>query len=162
MFMTSRSASMTRQGGFTLLEVLIAIIILALGLLGLAKLQTVGLASNNIAYQRSQASILAYEGVDMVYADREHGQNGCYNIELGADKPGKDDGCAHSPSGELVEDWRRRIKDSLGESAKGAISVSQFGLDRIIRVRVEWPRWTEGEGWGSTDEPFSVEVTSGI
>jgi len=162
MFMTSRTLSIPRQGGFTLLEVLIAIIILSLGLLGLAKLQTVGLAANNIAYQRSQASILAYEGVDMVYADREHGQNGCYNIALGADKPSKDDGCAHSPSGTLVSDWRLRIQDALGETAEGSISVTQTGLDRIIRVRVEWPRWTEGEGWGAPGEPFSVEVTSGI
>jgi type IV pilus modification protein PilV len=47
------------QGGFTLFEVMVAIVILAVGLLGLAGLQLLGLRGNTDSYTRSQAAILA-------------------------------------------------------------------------------------------------------
>lgn len=52
------------QHGFTLLEVLVAVFVLALGLLGFANLQTVGLRANQNAYLRTQAMILAYDIID--------------------------------------------------------------------------------------------------
>ena len=47
--------------GFTLLEVLIALMVLSVGLLGLANLQILGLRSNQGAFLRSQATVLAEE-----------------------------------------------------------------------------------------------------
>ena len=44
--------------GFTLLEVLIAMLILSVGLLGLAGLQATGIKTNHSAYMRSQAVCL--------------------------------------------------------------------------------------------------------
>jgi len=165
--MTSRTLSIPRQGGFTLLEVLIAIIILAMGLLGLAKLQTVGLTANNLAYQRSQASILAYEGVDMVYADREFAQNGCYDVTLEEDEPSAG-GCGESPNVDLVKDWKRRLDHTL-PGGKGSITVTEtkHGKDKtqtyIVHIRVEWQRWTEEDGWNADSaKPLEVEVTTGI
>jgi|GEM_PF-368071 len=52
------------QQGFTLLEVLITIVILSVGLLGVANLQMLGLNYNNNAYHRSQAVQLAYDIVE--------------------------------------------------------------------------------------------------
>lgn len=52
--------------GFTLIEVLVAVVILALGLIGLAGLQANGLANNQSAYNRSQASQLAYDIADRI------------------------------------------------------------------------------------------------
>ncbi len=49
------------QSGFTLIEVLVAIIILAIGLLGLANLQIVSLRNNMSAYLRTQAIVLAHD-----------------------------------------------------------------------------------------------------
>ncbi|KTT30129.1 pilus assembly protein PilV [Pseudomonas oryzihabitans] len=58
------------QRGATLIEVLVAMLILAIGLLGLAGLQTVSVQSNQGAYYRSQATILANDIVDRMRANR--------------------------------------------------------------------------------------------
>ncbi len=58
-----------RQYGFSLLEVLIALLVLSIGLLGLAGLQTLGLKFNMQSYQRTQAALLAYDIVDRMRAN---------------------------------------------------------------------------------------------
>jgi len=57
------------QGGFTLLEVLIALLILSIGLLGLAALQTTGLRSNQMASMRTLATTTAYDITDRMRAN---------------------------------------------------------------------------------------------
>jgi type IV pilus assembly protein PilV len=59
-----------KNTGFTLIEVLIAMLVLAVGLLGLAGLQATSLNNNQRAYYRSQATILAYDIVDRMRANR--------------------------------------------------------------------------------------------
>lgn len=55
--------------GFTLLEVLIAMLIFAIGMLGLAGMQGVALKDNNDAYMRSQAVFFAYDMGDRIRAN---------------------------------------------------------------------------------------------
>lgn len=55
---------MNKHAGFTLIEVLIAMLILTIGLLGLAALQATSLKNNQSAYYRSQATQLAYDIAD--------------------------------------------------------------------------------------------------
>jgi type IV pilus assembly protein PilV len=59
-----------RFEGFTLLEVLITIIILAFGLLGVAGLQSKYLAAEMESYQRSQALILLNDIANRIVANR--------------------------------------------------------------------------------------------
>jgi len=54
----------SRQRGFTLIEVMVALLILAVGLLGMASLMTLSQKSNESAYSRSQATLLAYDLVE--------------------------------------------------------------------------------------------------
>ena len=63
-----------RQRGFTLLEVLIAVMLLAVGLLGLAGLQAVSLRNNHSAYLRSQATMLTYDIIDSMRTNRSAAQ----------------------------------------------------------------------------------------
>jgi type IV pilus assembly protein PilV len=58
-----------KQGGFTLLEVLVAMIVMAIGLLGLASLQAVSLARGNDSLLRQQAAMLAYDIADRMRAN---------------------------------------------------------------------------------------------
>jgi type IV pilus assembly protein PilV len=52
--------------GFTLIEVLISMVILAIGLLGLAAMQAMSLRDNQDAYYYQQATLLAYEMQDRI------------------------------------------------------------------------------------------------
>ncbi len=61
--------SSKQQNGFGLIEVLITVVILGIGLLGLAGLQATGLNFNQSAYNRSQATILAYDIIDRMRAN---------------------------------------------------------------------------------------------
>jgi len=60
-----------KQDGFTLLEVLIALLVLSIGLLGLAALQTLGLRSNQMASMRTLATHYAYDMTDRMRANPE-------------------------------------------------------------------------------------------
>lgn len=51
-------------GGFTLIEVMVALVILAVGLLGMASLMTRSQQSNESAYSRSQAALMAYDIIE--------------------------------------------------------------------------------------------------
>jgi type IV pilus assembly protein PilV len=46
--------------GFTLVEVLVTLLVLSIGLLGIAKLLLVSSRANDSAYMRTQATALAY------------------------------------------------------------------------------------------------------
>lgn len=58
-----------KQHGFTLLELLIALLVLSIGLLGLAALQTVGLRSNQMASMRTVATQMTYDMTDRMRAN---------------------------------------------------------------------------------------------
>ena len=75
----------SRTGGFTLIEVLVSLVILSIGLLGIAKLMLFSSRSNDSAYLRSQATELAYEILDNMRANRQEAiSNLSYNTALGA------------------------------------------------------------------------------
>jgi type IV pilus assembly protein PilV len=59
----------SRERGFTLVEVLVSLVILSIGLLGIAKLMLFSSHSNDSAYLRSQATDLAYQMLDNMRAN---------------------------------------------------------------------------------------------
>ncbi len=73
--------------GFTLTEVLITVVIMAIGLLGLAGMQANSLKFNHSAYLRSQATNLAYDIVDRMRANRSAALAGAYDIAVGGALP---------------------------------------------------------------------------
>ena len=65
-----------RTGGFSLIEVLVAMLVLAIGLLGLAALQTQGVRFNHDAYVRTSATNLAYDIIDKMRLRRSSQDDG--------------------------------------------------------------------------------------
>jgi type IV pilus assembly protein PilV len=63
-----------RATGVTLIEVLVAVLVLSLGLLGYAALLAFSLKANQSANFRTQATVLAYEALDMIRANRVNAQ----------------------------------------------------------------------------------------
>ncbi len=76
---------MYKKTGFTLIEVLIAMLIMSLGLLGLAALQAIGLRNNQSAYHRSQATQLAYDMADRIRANVAEANNGAASTYITQD-----------------------------------------------------------------------------
>lgn len=68
-----------KHSGFTLLEVLVAIVVLSLGLLGLAGLQAASLRNNQSAYYRGVATQQTYDMVDRIRANLAGVTAGNYN-----------------------------------------------------------------------------------
>jgi type IV pilus assembly protein PilV len=66
--------------GFSLIEVLVSLVILAIGLLGLAMLQTTGMGFNTNSYSRTQATYLAYDLAERMRANVPAFQAGNYDV----------------------------------------------------------------------------------
>ena len=60
---------MNKLAGFTLVELLVSIVVVSIGLIGLAAMQLQGLRSNQIAFNRSIATELAYDIADRMNAN---------------------------------------------------------------------------------------------
>lgn len=58
------------QAGVTLIEIMVALLVLSIGLLGLAALQAFSLQANQGAYHRTQAVNVSYEVADFLRANR--------------------------------------------------------------------------------------------
>ena len=78
--MGSCSATYTRQKGMTLLEVLVTVVILAIGLLGIASMLMVANKANNSSYGKLQAVQCAYDIFDRIRANYQAAISGNYNV----------------------------------------------------------------------------------
>ena len=72
------------SSGFTLMEVLVALAVLSIGLLGMAGMQLFSLKSSHDAYLRTQATVFAHELIDKMRANRVSAINGNYDTTLAA------------------------------------------------------------------------------
>lgn len=59
-----------RQRGFTMIEILVSMFLVAFGLLGLLGLHVISQAAEFDSYQRAQALVLVYDMVDKIKIDR--------------------------------------------------------------------------------------------
>lgn len=84
--------SRKKQAGLTLVEILVSVLILSVGLLGLASLQVQGLNNNQTAYYRSVATMLAYGMSDRIRANRVAALAGSYTTAIG-DAPSGNTSC---------------------------------------------------------------------
>jgi type IV pilus assembly protein PilV len=111
-----------RQHGFTLLELLIALLVLSIGLLGLAALQTIGLRSNQMGSMRTVATQTAYDITDRMRANPDGMTiaNQYYVLGTGDATPGIATDCdAEACNTQELADfdlgqWRTRINSLPG------------------------------------------------
>ncbi|QQS53398.1 MAG: type IV pilus modification protein PilV [Candidatus Competibacteraceae bacterium] len=107
------------DGGFTLLEVLVATVVLSVGLLSLAGLQVIGLRTGHSSYLRTQATIQSYDIIDRMRANKNG--VGDYNQPTQAGSAGTEDtncetvnGCSTaSMAAHDLFRWNQAIVDVL-------------------------------------------------
>lgn len=114
-----------RSRGFTLIEVLIALLILAIGLLGMASLLMTSLSSSHSAYQRSQASMLAYDMVERLRLNRTVATSSNSYAFSGASAVPSDPGCksngcnAGQIANQDLREWQENFQDVNGVGLDG-------------------------------------------
>lgn len=131
----------SRQRGATLLEVLVAVLVLSVGLLGVAALQAAALRNSASSYERSQATILSYSLFDAMRADAANAAS--YNTG---------GWLCTAPAGASLRDtqladWMASLKANLGNSANTCVSVAGCGAAGNCVVTVQWD---DSKGTGST------------
>jgi type IV pilus assembly protein PilV len=80
---SSTTSHASHSCGFTLIEVLVSLVIMSIGMLGIAKLVMVSSHSNDSAYMRGQATALAYEILDRMRANPAGALAHNYDIAFG-------------------------------------------------------------------------------
>ncbi len=138
--------------GFTMFEVLITMVILSIGLLGLAGMQVNGLKNNHLSYARSQATLLAYDMSDRMRSNMAGVEAGSYN-SLSGDPPSNPPDCDAdlcSPATMATYDYAK-WSEALGKNlpkGEGAVSVAAG----IFTISVMWDNDKEGTGTDCSDD----------
>ena len=143
-----------RSAGFSIVEVLVALVVLSIGMLGIAALYVESLRAGRTAVYRTQAVNLASDMADRIRANR----NAREAYDLAADDEPGERGCAPTAedatpntcsAAELAEDdmarWRAAITDQLpgnGDSTPtGTIDVTtpvNATQTRVYAIEVTW------------------------
>lgn len=137
------SLSARRSGrGFSLIEVLVALVVTSIGLLGLAAMQLVALKQNYNAYSRSEAVQISHAIIESMRANRGAALAGDYDINF-ADPPP----IGISVAARDLGYWRQRIAATLPDGT-GAIDVD--AIDGTVTVVV---RWDDARGETGPENP---------
>ncbi|MEC9484080.1 MAG: type IV pilus modification protein PilV [Halomonas sp.] len=135
--MVSRLSLCSRAArGFTLIEALVALLVLSLGLLGVAAMQIKTMQSTHLSYQRSLATLIASDANERLW------------VALGDEK-------GICPSVASVEtDWLAQWQAALPGMENNSAIVKQDNCDYLITVSWDEERFA-GEENASTLTYFS-------
>lgn len=119
-----------KQQGLSMVEVLVAVVILAIGLLGIASTQLVALEQTNMAQKRTTATSLVQEMADRVRAN---------NGEL---------------PGSVPPDLKRRMDEQLGGDSEMDMEMN----GDVLEVTLEWEERDRFEDDGFRTETFTMRA----
>lgn len=154
LILLGRGGSRVRRGsqcGMTMIEILVTLVIVAVGALGLAGMQLKAAKFNKEAGVRSTATQLAVELSDRMRVNMDGVKTGSYNRDLGYDAaladPGSDPGCGSSndcTAGQLAQldiyNWLQAIAAAMPQGT-GAISPVA-GNRFVYQINVMWKEKT--------------------
>ncbi|MCX8114105.1 MAG: type IV pilus modification protein PilV [Burkholderiaceae bacterium] len=125
--MTSFAPSVHRQSGLSLLEVLVAIVILSLGLLGMAGLQAASLRTSQGSFYRAQAAQYADDMAERMRANL--GQARTYGLALADAAP-----TGTSVRDRDLADWLAKLRTLPGGDGSVAIDLA----NNLVTITVQW------------------------
>lgn len=144
-----RFQSGRHMAGVTLIEVMISVLILGVGMLGVAAMQTTALRNNQSALQRSQIVMQTYTILDAMRANRSAAMVGAYNTGSML--------CTAPAAGDLVATdkamWLNGLKTAIGgdpTTTCGSITCN----DGNCTITVQWDdsRGKNADGAGSATQ----------
>lgn len=148
------------QQGFTLVEVLIALVVLAIGMLGIAALYIEGLRASRTALARSEAVVLATDLADRIRTNPEGG-SAYAGAAAGAPNANCLPGGAGCTPQELAAHDLRVWLDALAAGLPAGTGTVNFldvsptdGIPAAYDITVSW---TEA-GLGDLDYSIRVEI----
>ncbi|MDE1532559.1 type IV pilus modification protein PilV [Pseudomonas carnis] len=118
----------SRQSGMTLVEVLVALLILAIGLMGAAVLQLNALKYTNSARMTSQASFIAYDMLDRIRT------NAGADYTWGRGELAPPNTATASVRDLDLHDFEANITGFAGEDAKGSVVVN----GQEVTISISW------------------------
>ena len=135
-----RARETTRDKGFSLVEVLVALVVMSVGMLGIAALYLEGLRAGRTALYRTTAVNLAADMADRIRANRNAG------TAYAGTGPGADGTCVNGPAdctaAQLADDdwfdWTNELNAQLPEGAGGQVTVTGT-TPRTYTITVAWP-----------------------
>jgi type IV pilus assembly protein PilV len=141
-----RGPSPDGQRGLSLVEVLVTLVLVSVGLLGIAGLQIASVQNTSSAAQRFEATLLAEDILERMRANRAEAMTNAYDLAFGADP-----GTVGVAQDDLLA-WR----DSLGTlpGGDGAIDVDDGGVATIT------VRWTDVSDDNSPSEDNPDDLTA--
>ncbi len=141
-----------RCEGLTLIEVMIALIVLSIGILGLATLQTASLNFNNGASQRTQATVLAYDMADKMRANRQAALAGEYDMAFEVPAPGcAAPNTAGTVAAQDISTWRMALACRLPQATG---SIVRAGNQVTLTVQ-----WDDSHG---QEAPLQFQFTTAL
>ncbi len=156
--------NLKKQKGFGILEILITVFVLAVGLLGIASLQTLGFRASQSSYMRTIAAYKAYEMLDRMRANPDGISGGSYNAISGI--PTATDCtevvCSSAQMAAFdASQWNSELVDLL---PSGQGTVTGAGAGSVFQVVIRWDENRTGAtGTGCADidtdlQCFTVNV----
>lgn len=127
------------QAGVSLVEVLVSVLILSIGLLGIAAMQATALRNGQSSLERSQAVVLTYSILDAIRADRD-------NVAL-YDTAGERCAAVPAPPGassqqvvanDVLNEWVASIKNALGAPGDFSSCGRVACVAGVCTVTVRW------------------------
>lgn len=143
------------SGGFSLLEVLIAVLILAIGILGAASLQLSALRYHSGSLHATQASLLANDLLERVRANPEQLASYALTLEQGCVQP---DAVQLVPMAESIIqqdkiDFARAVACELPEG-QASVSIT----DGVATVNLQWSEARQFVGAGEAEMQVSALI----
>ncbi len=152
---TLPAPSSARQRGELLIEVLISILVLGIGMLGIAAMQAGALRNSESALQRGQAATQIHTILDAMRANRTAALSGSYALSRTCDVPS-----GSGLAGSDLSNWIEGLHESLSDTACGTISCSSTTCD----VTVDWDdsRATNAGASGNEagDSQYTITVSA--
>jgi type IV pilus assembly protein PilV len=138
---------MNRQAGTSLIEILITVVLVSVGLLGLAGLQLTTVQNGNSSTERFEATTLARDILERMRANRQQALNGLYNLAMG-DAP-----AAGGLPGNDLNAWM----NSLATLPNGDGSVDV--VDGVVTIQVQWTDASDANADNSRDMSIFLRTT---